>query len=174
LAWNGTTFVATVGSGVVYTSPDCVTWTPRTVTGAGTIFRDVTWSTTLSLFLMSTSSAEIVTSPDGITWSVRVAPISVGPLACNSTVCVGLGNATSTYSTDAVTWNSGSVVVGNYASNNVCGSGAAPTRMQWTGTQFVAVRVQGANGGVVSSDGITWTGITLPNATTYCGLEFRP
>ena len=119
IAWGGPlgskVFVAVGRNGattpLIWTSPDGITWTPRTP-GAGLTggLRAVVWNGTV--FVAAGSTGEIQTSPDGITWTVRRDPttspdnVDIVNLATSSDGLV-LANALGTilYSgDDGVTW----------------------------------------------------------------------
>jgi hypothetical protein len=61
-------FVAASSGGKVFTSPDGVTWTTRTVFGTAATYG---LSYGNGVWVAVTSSKEIHTSPDGITWTLR-------------------------------------------------------------------------------------------------------
>ncbi len=62
-----------VGANLIITSPDGITWTPRTNPNTNT-HAGICWSPSLSLFVVVSSSGtgnRVITSPDGITWTSR-------------------------------------------------------------------------------------------------------
>jgi len=66
-----TSLVVAVGdNGAIYTSPDGVTWTPRS-SGSNNWLRSVTYSSSEGLFVTVGEAGSIVTSPNGVTWTKR-------------------------------------------------------------------------------------------------------
>lgn len=71
---NGLWVAACFGATVIYTSPDGITWTPRTTPFDGEVVTDVAWVPSMGLFVATGASfpdADFtgMTSPDGITWT---------------------------------------------------------------------------------------------------------
>jgi hypothetical protein len=146
--WSGTKFVA-VGwvpgpFGVVYTSPDGVTWTAQTVTPTpSSVLNGVTWSGTQ--FVVVGVSGTVLTSPDGVTWTTRASGASLSGVAWSGTNFAAVGpNGVIVTSPDGVTWTA-------RTSGTANGLGS----VAWSGTNFVAV---GDSGTILTSpDGVTWT-----------------
>lgn len=110
-------FVAVGKPGLIYTSPDALTWTKRTAAGgyAGA-FRKVVWFESAQLYvaLGATNSGPpaLQTSPDGVTWTARVIPSEpvMGLPGLESLACItGRIAASVGYSLwespDGVTWS---------------------------------------------------------------------
>jgi photosystem II stability/assembly factor-like uncharacterized protein len=104
VAANTNLAVAVGDVGAIYTSPDGITWTPRSNPTTDWL-RSVTWSG--AEWVAVGESGRVVTSPDGITWT---APPKVTGAHLNNVAfvngafyAVGTGGASIT-STDAVTW----------------------------------------------------------------------
>ena len=58
----------------VYTSPNSITWTARTVPATGNVLSSICWSQELELFCAVSNtgtSNQVITSPDGVTWTGR-------------------------------------------------------------------------------------------------------
>jgi hypothetical protein len=148
---RGTLYCA-VGNNVCATSPDGLTWTPRTIPAG--MYRAVVW--TGSQFV-AVGAGVCATSPDGTTWTARTFPATSGfGLAWNGSTLVAVGNGGfCATSPDGVTWTlRASLGTTHYA-------------VVWTGSLFVAV---GGAGGVAaacstSPDGVTWTARTVPSSS---------
>lgn len=181
-AWSPAllTAVGTASSGVTgllkSSSDGGDTWTSHTtLDGSGVTVSSMAWSDALALFVAVAfgGSNFAASSPDGITWTVRTlashiwrhviwAPelaifVTVGG---NSTVDTGIAT-----STNGTAWTSRtSPVTGNIS------------RVAWSSTngKLVGIVSDGAASTtpriVTSSDGVTWSVITLPAAATADGL----
>lgn len=163
VAYGGGKFVAVGDGGKVSTSPDGVTWTPRTTAwlGAVTTITGIIWdgSKFVAVGYDATPVGYAGTSADGITWSVAALPtndqnapscVSFGAgvyvIGCNGTGST-LGNYWT--SPDAATWT---------ARNTFNSSGFF--NMIFDGVDFVAgVRSAAGSHPVIaySADGITWS-----------------
>lgn len=161
----------TSASGLIYTSPDGVTWTAQTAPEMNT-FRGVTWSPALALLCVVSINGthRIATSPDGITWTMRTAPAVAGWSAVTWASALGLFVAVGSvgvaaWSADGITWTSGTGV---------------PATRGWRGVTwaadigtFVATSsdVTGATTDKVmtSTDGKAWTGRTHPSGVQSLG-----
>lgn len=172
IAWNGSIFVAVGSAGVIITSPDGVTWTPRT---SGTAYNlvGVCWASGIGLFVACGSDSgglntEIRTSPDGITWTQRytaATPPTLSGVCSNSagTVVIAYGSAGAMFSsTNGTSWTSRT---SQFSSDNIL-------QASWNGSLFVAV---GGSGKVSTSpDGITWTARTSGTANGLIGVAANP
>ncbi len=197
--WDSVTYgnglfvaVANNGTHEVMTSPDGVTWTPRT--SAMNSAASVTYGNSLFVAVGSDGSGHyVMTSPDGITWTVRT-PAENNPWG---TVTYGNGlfvavTSSGTHrvmtSPDGITWTAqtaavaddwGSVAYGNgvfvavsYASEAVMTSPDGVTwtlrtpaeASQWVNVTYANGLFVAVTGGaaMTSPDGITWTAQTVP------------
>ena len=173
---GGELFVAVAGSGTgnrVMTSPDGITWTPRT-SAADNIWTSVTWGGPPGAELFVAVAANgtgnrVMTSPDGITWTARASAADNawygvtwgGPPGAELFVAVaanGTGNRVMT-SPDGITWTAQTSAT-DITWRSVVWGGPANGRL------FVATASGGAGNRVMTSpDGITWT----PRASTNGG-----
>lgn len=144
VVWDGSKFVVTGYSGKIATSPDGITWTPRT---SGTTVQSlfcVTWSGTQ--FVAGATSGRLYTSPDGITWTERTTPTTRHQrgVIWNGTQFLSVGESnTALTSPDGVTWTLRGSTGG---SNNFA--------VAWSGTIYLTACLKGVS---KSTDGITWT-----------------
>lgn len=172
IAWNGSIFCAVGSAGVIVTSPDGITWTPRT---SGTVYNlvGVCWAAGLGLFVACGNdsggfNAEIRTSPDGITWTQRYTaanPPALNGVATNAAGTTVVAAGTSGFllsSTNGTSWTSRTSGFGTDIIYQVA----------WNGTLFVAV---GSAGKISTSpDGITWTARTSGTASVLSGVAANP
>jgi hypothetical protein len=97
-----------IGAGGIVTSPDGVSWTPRTSPLTAWGYR-VAWDGSLWVATGSHPN-NLATSPDGITWTLRTSQIPgiVTGIASNGDlwVTVGQGGAAASIATspDGITW----------------------------------------------------------------------
>jgi hypothetical protein len=161
-------------AGLIYTSPDGVTWTVRTSPQMNR-FRGVTWSPSLNLLcaVSINGTNRIQTSPDGVTWTVRTAPAVAGwravtwAPALNLFVAVG-ATAVAAWSPDGVTWTSGTGVPATRGWQGVT----------WAPSLGLFVATSGDTTGLTtdrimtSADGKAWTGRTHPAAQFGPGTVF--
>jgi len=156
VAYGNNTFVAL--SLNILTSPDGMTWTPRT---AKTFLDEGLFGVTYAKNMFVAVGGPICTSPDGVTWTQRSNPADWalnGVVGSDKTIVAVGFHGTIVTSSDGVTWttrNSGTPIdlYGVTYGNNT----------------FVAV---GKYGTIVSSpDGVTWTtrnsGFTTLQSVTY-------
>lgn len=149
IIWAGTQFVALARIYRVITSPDGITWTNRTSSGAGVGWNALAWDGAVNF---TAASAIIKTSTDnGISWSTVTYPLGgayILDIIWANGQFVGVGDSSSVAtSPDGVTWtvrNSG----GN-GLNSVAYNGS---------NLLVAVGLAGRI--ITSSDGMAWTGRT--------------
>lgn len=135
---GSSTRVVAAGDGAVLTSPDGAAWTlgPWWVAAS-----TVLWSG--SRFLVVDPGA-LLASSDGVTWKIGDNPGLPQALATDGTRMVGVGGGELFTSTDGLTWATTSV-----------DPSINPTRLYWTGSEFLAVE---QNGSVLRSpDGASWT-----------------
>lgn len=169
IASKGDLYVA-IGASVCATSPDGLTWTPRTVP-AGT-YRAVKWTGTR--FVAVGLAGVGAYSADGTTWtSAAVSTSSYNwlALAWNGSTLVAVGDSSglaySKTSSDGITWSGSSLKITGLVSAN----GVA-----WNGTRFAAV---GANAGATAAAAWTtnpsasWTAAaTVPAISSRAGITW--
>jgi len=173
IAFGNGLFVALVDGNAsqVYTSPDGINWTPRTVPSGW--WTDVIYAS--GQFVATArnyGTGEVMTSPDGITWTSRTAPGDeswMGLTYGNGryvAVSFGPGDRVMS-STDGINWT----------------PHAATAAYSWDGVaygngRFVAVAEENATDSVMTStDGMNWTPVTMPSAiilreVIYAGGQF--
>lgn len=131
IAYGNSLYVVVGLSGYVWTSPDAITWTQRTVSGTPN-FRGICW--TGSLFVAVGQAGVIYTSPDGITWTSRTSGVTTQlwevAYIGSTIVAVGASSRILT-STDGITWTARTSadttkdyygVSGNSSAAIVCGT----------------------------------------------------
>jgi hypothetical protein len=181
----GNIFVTTNSSGAttttqVYTSPDGVTWTARTVgSNANYNFSSCCWSDSLKLFVavgtLAPAGAQIVTSPDGVTWTNRSSPSTQQWRS----VCWSpeLGLFVAVASNGTTTTQIMTSATGTTWANATSPSAQAWQSVCWSSSykMFVAV----ANNGTVaqqimySATGTgTWTAATSTSAISWNSITF--
>lgn len=139
VAWSGTQFVAVGAAGTVMTSPDGVTWTPRT-SGTASNLAAITWAGTQ--FVAVGAAGTLLTSPDGVTWTARTSGTTnaLGGLTWTGTQIVVVGGSGLVLtSTDGVSWLASSA--GTTVTQGLTG-------VAWSGARYVAV---GANNGIATA-----------------------
>ena len=146
----------------VWTTPDGITYTTRTIPGSPSCaIRNMIWDGSRFVLLGLFSSTNYVsTSPDGITWSTwQSTGTTLVDLAYGNGIYVftRAGAVTNYYtSTDLITFTSRNFAVGNYMSGITFTKGtfcAFPTSSGST------------NRALTSTDGINWTAVTLPTGS---------
>ncbi len=156
--------------GLVYTSPDGVTWTARTA-AENNGWRGVAYSPTAGagstplLCAVSTNGTNrVMTSPDGINWTSRSASAVAGwrGICWSSTralfVAVG-STSVAMWSADGITWTNGTGVPASKSFTSV----------EWSSGlgQFAAVAATAGTASIMTSiDGKAWTGRTHPTVIT--------
>ncbi len=133
------------------TSPDGITWTPRTLPVTAGAWTSIAFGNSL-FCIVAGSAADAATSPDGITWTLRVLPSSAIwiPIVWNGSVfcCAAIGSTKAATSPDGITWTARTLPVSTdwYS---LC----------WNGRTFCAL---GASSIYVtlSADGTTWSGVS--------------
>jgi len=160
VTYGGGQFVVVGDNGTILTSPDGLTWTPRT---SGTNFTLLAVTYGNGRFVAVGSNDAVCTSPDGITWTARSAGLSAN-LFCvaygaNLFVMAG-GGAPGIYtSPDGVTWTLRQSLVW------------LPRAMIFAEGRFMAVGRTVDNGAVITSpDGLTWTTQLLGPAFDLLGV----
>jgi Bacterial Ig-like domain (group 2) len=144
---SGSKFVAVGGQGVVFDSPDGVSWTPRASNvGAGVTLTGIAWSGTL--YAVGMSNGGILTSPDGISWTVQTTGTTskVDSIVWSGSQFVAVGgNGLILTSPNGVTWTP-----------RVSGTTEELGTVALSGGHYVAAASDGLVA-LTSSDGITWT-----------------
>ena len=168
VAYGNGLFVAVssggVTSGQIMTSPDGITWTPRT-SAAASSWTSVTYGDGLFVAVASSSSsgaARVMTSPDGVSWTARTTGVPDGCIWKGVTHGNNLFVAVAVYcstqrvmtSPDGINWTGrASGVAANTWSKVTYGNGT-----------FVAVAESGApSQAMTSTNGIDWTARTTPS-----------
>lgn len=146
VAWSGALYVAVGEDGGIFTSPDAMTFTPRT-SGTTEWLYDVAW--TGDQFVAVGNAGVILTSPDGMAWtqqaSTTTASLSAVAYSDNWFSVVGSGVALT--SPDGMSWTA----------HELAGTYRAVTFVDYLG-RFVAT---GFGGSVsTSEDGASWTEAT--------------
>lgn len=145
---SGTMTVVAGANGAMFTSPDLITWTPRSLTGAG--YLDVVYGG--GRFLASSNGAGTVyTSPDGVTWT----PIDGLPtgFSYGRGAFFGRGGGKFVKSTDGV----------KFDNVTMTGTGLGVTSGQeatYAGGRFILTSIdftKATSTFGVSTDGVTWS-----------------
>lgn len=163
----GTNSAGTVG--VCFTSPDGIEWTQRTIPNA--LYTAIVFGNGLFIALGANTTVA-ATSPDGITWTSITVPIGLWEDAVYSpeeSLYVAVGGAGGTNkiitSPDGTNWTARTHPDPTFASKKVTyGNG-----------KFIAGGGSSGPKVIESSDGITWTNVTLnyTSPMSYCtGLAF--
>jgi hypothetical protein len=164
-----------VGNATVATSPDGLTWTPRTASWTGQA-AGIVWAAERALFVLVTNSGEVETSPDGITWTSQTASaanvwtgITWAPeLSGGLFVAVGESGANRVMtSPDGITWT-----------GHTAASALAWRAVAWSASLGLLVAVaeqSGATSAMSSPDGTNWTSRT-PSDTgnAWFGVAWSP
>lgn len=146
----------------LYTSPDLLTWTPRTMPVAGAPGSGLVYGA--GLYAWTDGSTTLKTSPDLNTWTTRALPsgvTNIGSVARGATKFVATatktgGVAGAIYSTDGVTWTLSASTFG-YSLSSVAYNSAGG---RWVIT---------ASGGKIfrsTDDAVTWAETGSPLAAT--------
>lgn len=148
------------------TTPDNITWTGRTMPGAASLWKDVTFGNDLAVAVASGSMSAV--SSDGITWYSGVLPSfnSWNAVAYGSGVFVTIagsgtpGSNRSAYSYDGVTWTAKSVGV------------TADWRcLKFVKDKFIALGYN-SNLLVYSYDGVNWTSGNMNASKNWSVLAY--
>lgn len=153
----GGTFNATthLWSGAVFTSPDGLTWTRRTVTGAPYFF-DVAWNGSVIAAAGNGDAAlsgAVFTSPTGAVWTKRALPKN--PTQNNNTVSSLINVGSAFLLTGSGTWTStsGTAWLVNTSYEFLTGM-----MMRWSGAEFIATHpVDGYYYTSPDASAFTWT-----------------
>ena len=172
-------------SSIAATSPDGITWTQRTLP-ASAYWADVKWSSALAAFITVASDglAGAAFSKDGITWATKAMPRAIAfssVLAAGSNTFYAIGDtsgfSTSVYSAlpviaksvdNGLTWK-------YYRPNIALGNGSAfvyaDSGFKYGGGRIYCAWTTASNANIMiaatSTDGITWSSATVPNASGY-------
>lgn len=168
VAYGNGTFVAIAsGSSTAATSTDGITWTSRTLPSS-TNWSSITYGNGIFVAISSTSGtigADLgATSTDGITWTQRTlsATSTWKSITFGNGIFVAVSSAstsTASSSYDGITWTSRTL----------------PSTTNWSSVAygnnlFIAVS-SSSSSGAISSNGITWTSVTLPY-TGYSNIVY--
>lgn len=160
VASSGALYAAVGDSGAAATSPDGLTWTPRTTTAFP--LNGLVW--TGSLFVAVGAPNIVYTSPDGITWTARSGPpttVTFRGVTWNGSVLVAVGNTVTGTAAAAVATSPDGI---SWTNRTVSAAGGTIFRsVAWSGSVFAAV---GDSLCYTSPDGVTWTSRTI-SAGTY-------
>lgn len=152
-------YIVTCNGGLLYTSPDAVTWTENsnlaTAGWSGEEINSIAWSGTTYVVTSNFTTSDVATSPDLTTWTLHAAAFTgwYGTIpkiiwAGTQFVITGsYGNLET--SPDGVTWTfqSGIQNLGIYQTM---------VGLVWTGSLYVALAEQGKII-ITSTDAVTWT-----------------
>ena len=155
---------------VIYTTAEKAvsTWTTRTI--ASDVWKSVTWSPELSLFV-AVAYYKAATSPDGVTWTNRTisgssgwASVTWSPELSLFVAVAASGAPRAATSPNGITWTARTI-----------------TTSDWTGVTwspnlslFVAVAYNGTVRAATSPNGITWTDRTINTASGWWGVTWSP
>ena len=193
IAWNGSIWLAVasntgnnvtypIGSGTTAISTDGVNWTLHAnVIPNGGGFLNPAWTGSLFIELSSSSPgyASAWTSPDGITWTTHALSSAHwwtdwtwnGTTFCAvSSGANNVGSRTTLTTNDGITWS--------VNTNALPAAGLWQTVAAGNG-RFVALQFYALNGtsptniAATSTDGVTWTTITLPVSANWLSLAWN-
>jgi len=154
-------------------STDGFTWTPTNPLPSASTWHSVTVNPTTGVFVaVAYGSTAAASSTDGITWTARTLPFSRNwtSVTVNSTTGIFAAVAavpfnTAAYSTDGFAWSPANPL---------------PYFSEWSSVTcnpttgiFVAV-ISGLALGASSTDGITWTGFSLPSSAQWQSVTVNP
>lgn len=157
-AWNGSVYVATLGSttSAGKSSPDGVTWTARTFSVAAPGHaKALAALTTNGRFVLVNGSTTGSTSTDGVNWSNATFPAAFMYVITNGSTMIAATNAvTDTYytSTDGVNW-----VSRTFPDGRLVNAGYLVSDKVSTFATDAALQSNGDYAALFSTDGITWT-----------------
>ena len=157
LAWSGSVFVAVGRSGLILTSSDGITWSPRTSPGGKLNLHGVIWVGNQFIAVGGHVTGEfdstgfggcvVLTSPNGVTWTRQTTP-TVPPLhsiAWSGSKFVAVGQAAILTSLDGINWTKQS---------NPLPAPETLLGVTWGGGRFVAVSSE--RHAMHSQDGVSW------------------
>ncbi len=161
---------ARASSGQVMTSPDGITWTASSVTGANDIyFRGITHGNGrfVAVGTQQFGSNQVMVSSDGLSWTLygpanrewSSVAYGAGVFVAVSRTNIGAGSVMT--SADGTTWS----VVSAAQDNNW-------NSIVYAGGQFVAVAESGTNRVMTSPDGINWTLQTAASASSWSSITY--
>lgn len=146
----GTVIVAGGANGVLYSSPDGVTWTSRTSTFGTNVIYAICWSAALNLFVAVGQAGNIATSSDGQTWTNRTSFTAndLFAVAASGSIVVAAGVDVGSSTTAVAGWTA-------RTSAWPSGGSAAALGMAYGVDRFVAVVNNGQ--AAFSLDGLSWS-----------------
>ena len=150
IAWDGAQFTAVGIGGVIFTSPDTVTWTART-SGISNALNAASGNGSITV-VVGDDGALLNSSNGGANWSVPSVPAlgttSLFDVTWNGTQFIAVGDGgTILTSSDGTNWTS-----------QTSGTTDRLRGVFWDGAQFIVV--SGLGNIITSPDGVTWTSQT--------------
>lgn len=154
-------FVAVGSNATILTSPDAITWTPRTPpVGVTNGFRNVTYGG--GQYVIVGDGGALITSPDGITWIEQTSGLAVtifDVIYANNLYVFTAWNGKIYTSTDAVTWI-----------ESTSGTSEHLRGIAYGNSTFVVTGVDDTI--LTSTDAITWTPRTSGVADGFYRVTF--
>lgn len=168
LAYGAGLWVAIKDSGnYVITSPDAITWTPRTA-AANNAWYDVIWDGTRFVAVAGSGTKRVMTSANGIDWVSQTTPTPAKvwyAVAYGNGIYVAVGSAGAIMtSTDAVIWTNQTPYEACDLYSVAYGNGV-----------FVAVTPNGGYSSLAfySTDGVTWSPCTgTPAGSAFTDVSY--
>lgn len=146
IAWNGTLFIASGDLGRAYWSNDAVSWT-RAFTDSNQPIQEVIWHENAFIAV----GLDINVSNDGLNWTSHSAPTPLIDIACNSSLCVTVGEDGAVMtSADLQVWQSQMAI-----------SSSDLTGIAVLGSRFIAISA--GHEVFTSDDGVNWQQSILLN-----------
>ncbi|MDE2091197.1 MAG: hypothetical protein KGJ08_04780 [Gammaproteobacteria bacterium] len=168
ISYTGSAYMVVGASAYIATSPDLVTWTPKSPTTAVTYehLRGVHWLN--GQFFTVGDNDTVLTSTDGISWTRE--NISVSPPSNLRDIAYGNSSYVAVGSKGVVLTSSNGT---SWTATTISPAVPAGTIFQglvWSGSQFVAV---GSGGAIYTSpDGTTWTNQTSGTTDNLWGIAW--
>jgi hypothetical protein len=161
-AYNGSYWIGLgIGTATVGKSTDGITWTNYS-TAVSKNWYSIAYSPVANLFCGMAQTGEIYTSTDGVTWASRTPSIASqfwGAVTWGNGLFVAVSRTSANFSTspDGITWTtrSSGVIAGTWNS------------VVWTGTAFVTFDQATTTRCLRSTDGITWSQVTMPSGAYW-------
>jgi len=156
------------GTNRVMTSSDGITWTARTQSTTAQWY-SVAWSPELQLFAAVALGGSVMTSPDGITWTTRTGAgtqswydIQWSPGLGRFCAIAVTGTPRTMYSEDGITWTGGSLTASSWR------------KLAWSQELGLFMALSSSGIMATSSNGITFTTRTIPEANQWYGVCYSP
>jgi hypothetical protein len=131
VAWNGTVYVIVADNNRTYTSSNLSTWTLVTLLSAGTIFTVAASTTGRIVAICSTSPFVRYSDDNGATWTSATSAITGASNASNTLIFAagrfvfGTVSATVYFSTNGISWTTGTASGNGYQGRMLYDSGAS-------------------------------------------------